>query len=363
MKKAVRYFVSLLFLMVSSAMAQDVQQTYEAAKIALLDGNYKTALEKIDEAKGQIQADPNLDPNLTFSRKLLPALETNARKIAEIAQALEYLYNSSMSELVFMDLPATPESVEQYNKQAQMFSAGIIRQRDSLLNDPDIPAEYREALAKIPVVQDLESQATTVVMQKLSDQVMQLTSVIIDSLVAVDARFKQAEDKIEKILKSETANKAEMDKMTKELAQLSQERLNYLNAISQMLEGEVAPEILPIRKSLAENQVQDAFAHVIESEINRLHEITSIDSVGYKELLRSYDRIKNYNQIFSQNKIGGDQSNLLAQYEQALKTVKVEEPKKLMWTWGIVAGTLVFIAGIIIIFYIIKKKKVTSTTD
>jgi hypothetical protein len=363
MKNTPRCIVSLLFLMISLTIAQDVQPTYEEAKIALLDGDYKTALEKIDAAKAQIQADPKLDPNLTFSSKLLPALETSARKVAEVARALENLYNRSMSNLVFMDLPATLESVEQYNKQAQKFSAGIIRQRDSLLNDPEIPSEYREALLKIPVVQDLESEATTVVMQKLSDKVMQLTSVVIDSLVAVDGRFKKAEERIEKMLKTAAANKTDMDTMTKELAQLSQERLNYLNAISQMLEGEVTPEIVPIRKSLTDNQVQDAFAHVIESEINRLHEITLIDSTGYKELLRSYDRIKNYDQIFSQNKIGGDQSTLLAQYEQALKAIKVEEPKKLMWSWGIIAGIIVVIAGIIIVVPLVRKKRTGSRTD
>ena len=341
----------------SFSMAQDLQSTYEEAKNALLEGDYRTSLIKIADVKNQIQADPKIDPNQTFANKLLPPLEANANRVADIAAQLEALYNTSTAGLMFPDLFPSQEAVDQYNQHAQMFSTDLYSKRDALLNDLELAPEFREALRKIPVVQNIEVLATKTVMQRLSEKVNQVAEVFVDSLKAVDGRYKQAQEKIAVLMQNASANKAEMQRLKKEMEKLSEDRMHYMSAISQMLEGEATSEIMPLRQTLSETQVQDSFSQIIQAEIARLEGITSVDSLGYKELLKSYERIKNYNQIFLQNNISADQSLLLAQYEAALKSVKVVEPSKIKL--GVVAGIVVAIWGlvVIVIIYAMRKRR------
>jgi hypothetical protein len=357
MKRMINYLSCVVFLLSSLSLAQDIQSIYETAKSALLQGDYQTSLSKIAEAKNQIAADPKLDPNKTFTNKLLTDLEQSAQKVAKIAQAMDDLYKTSVSNLNFTDLPPSLESAEQYTQQAQQFSADLIEKRQELINASDLEPQYREALQKLPALSNLEQLASNGVMAKLSEKYNQIASVYIDSLHMVDMRYKEAQQKIELLLQTSSANKEEMQRLQKELTKLSAERLHYMTAISQMLQGETGSEIEPLRKTLTSEQVQDTFANVIQAEIKRLHGITTVDSAEYKNLAASYERIRNYNLIFYQNNISSDQSALLAQYEAAFKAIKVVEPVRINRTLligVILVGIIVFVVTAVIVT---KKQK------
>jgi len=77
MKNAVsKLLVLVTLLWAPLILAQDVQELYDAAKQSVLNGDYQTALNKIGDAKYQIEMDPNLDPNGVFKNKLLPKSKT-----------------------------------------------------------------------------------------------------------------------------------------------------------------------------------------------------------------------------------------------------------------------------------------------
>jgi len=145
-------------------------------KSLLLDGDYKTALEKINEAKAQIEADVKLDPNQTFSMKLLPALETNASKSRAHSASTGGTVQSFHLQAGFLRICLRHLRVcKSITNRRKSSVQGIHQKTDSLLNTqkyhPNIVKHWWESRwYKI-----LISQATTVVMQKLSDRVMQLT--------------------------------------------------------------------------------------------------------------------------------------------------------------------------------------------
>ncbi len=348
MKRAAsKLFVLVALLGAHFALAQDIQSLYDEAKEVLLSGDYQAALDKVSAAKAEIVSDPNLDPNGAFMNKLLPKIENAANSMAGIAKALEELYNSTQTELVFPELAPSMEAVDQYTQQAKKASEQLLAKRDSILSSFELDPEFREALRNAPQVKQIEQLATAGIVDKLSEKFANIAVVLTDSIQSINDRFKVVESRLAKMKSSAAASNAERAKLEKRLVELSQERLNYVNTISEMLVGETTAENQQMRMVLMDQNIDSVFGNVIMSEIKRIQEISKVDSAGYKELLKNYDRIKKYNQIFAKNSVSGDQSALLAKYEEAIKKVKVVEPIRpkpfLYLAIGLVAVGLLFV--------------------
>lgn len=347
-------------LLAQTLMAQDIQDLYDDAKQALLNGNFEIALNKISEAKTQIMIDPNLDPNGAFMNKLLPKVENAANNMAGASKALEELYAAIQASLTFPDLAPSKEAVDQYTQLAKKASSDLMAKRDSILAAYELDPEFREALRNTPGFTQIEQLASVGVMEKLSEKFVKIAVVLTDSLKSIDTRYKTVEAKLEKMKKAATAGKVEHDKLQKQLAELSQERLNYMSTISEMLVGEASAENPQMRMTLMESNVENVFSGVIMSEIKRVKEITEIDSVGYKQLMKNYQRMKNYNAIFAKNNISQDQTVLLAKYEAAIKAVNVEEPGKYKVVLYLAIGVVVLVLLFAFYKFGASKKKPTD---
>jgi len=356
MKNVIRFWIVFFILLLGyNLLAQDIEELYEQAKSALLLGDYRKASTMIADAQQRILLDPNLDPNAAYAKKLLPRLEKTADNMAEIAKALDALYQNIQPSIVFPDLPPSREAVDQYTSQAKSASQQLLTRRDSILASYELDPEFRESIRKIEVYTQVEHLASVGIIQQLSGKFTQIASVLADSLKSVDKRYRDLTAQLEKMKKSATAGKTEREKLQKQLAQLSQERLNYMNTISEMLIGEPKPENEQMRTALIDNNIENVFSGVIRNEIKRVQEITEIDSSGYKELVKQYDRVKNYNRIFSKNNISADQANLLIQYEAAIKGVKVIVPEKFnIWLWVVLPLAVIFL---IVIIYLLTTRK------
>ncbi len=145
------------------------------------------------------------------------------------------------------------------------------------------------------------------------------------SLNDLNQKFAALTAELDKMKKSAVAGRAERLKLEKELAEISEQRLNFMNSISEMLVGEATAENQELRSKFLDNNVENIFAEVIRSETQRLSQITEIDSAGYKEMMKNYQRIANYNRIFLRNNISSDQTQLLAQYEAAVARITVTQ--------------------------------------
>jgi hypothetical protein len=343
MKSANSWLILLLVLLAPVLYAQDVQGLYEQAKEALKSADYQTCLDKVAAAKAEISQDAQLDPNGVFMKRLLPAVETNGQNMAAIMLALEELYENSQDSIAFADLGLAQDAVTKYYEQARDASDELQRKRDEILASRELAPEYRTALQKTPILTKIEKLASTGIMEKLTAKFSQMVGTLTDSLSAVDNRYKMAEARLQKVMKSAAATKKEVEKIKTEMSRLSAERLSYVNTISEMLAGEASAEMEPIRVALSENQVDDVFRGVIESEIRRVKGIAIIDSAGYKDLMKDYERIRNYNRIFAKNNVAPDQAALLASYDAAIKGVKIEVPKRVNWTMIYILGGLVLL--------------------
>jgi hypothetical protein len=351
MKNAVsKLLILVVLLWAQFVLAQDVQELYDAAKQALLNGDYITALTKISDAKAQIEMDPNLDPNGVFKNKLLPKIENAANAMANIASALEELYNSTQTELVFPDVSPFTEVVNQYTQQAKTASEQLLAKRDSILANYELDPEFREALRNNPAFKQIEQLASAGIVEKLSQKFTEFVLVLTDSINAINSRYQTIVANLEKMKKAATANKAERKKLEEQLAALSQERTNYMNAISEILMGETAAKNDQIQMILMDKNLDNVFSSAISSEIQRVEAISEVDSVGYRELLNNYDRMKKYNEIFAKNSVTGDQSALLERYEAAIKNVKVVQPAGRNYLLYLA----IVVAGLILIFVIYK---------
>ncbi len=356
--KTINKLTWLVLLACTGLFAQDVQTLYDQAKEALAAGKYELALNMISEARADIQKDPQLDPNQAFGKRLLPQLEKNARNMAEIAQALLELYKTTDSSVSFADLPPGPEAVREYNSAAKQASNDLAAKRDEILNQHELAPEYRDALRKLPEFTRVEQLGSVGIMDKVSVKYEQMATALLDSLSAVDKRLRAAEDKLAKMLKSAQANKAQVDKMSKEVSQLSQERMNYISSISEMLVGEPSAEQSKLPVVLEGNQVEVAFKNAIQTEMGRLRAyMEPVDSVTYKELVRNYEKIASYNRIFTRNKITADQAALLSQYKMALDAVKVTTPKKTEYNRLLLIGGVLLVIIVIVIVVAAGKKK------
>ncbi len=307
-------------------VAQDIQSLYEEAKESLLSGDYQAALDKVSAAKAEIASDPNLDPNGTYMNRLLPKIESAGNSMAEIAKALEELYSSTQTELVFPELAPTREAVDQYILHAKNASERLLAKRDSIFSRFALAPEYREALRNTFQQRQIEQLATTGIMDKLSEKLAGIVGVLSDSIRAINDRSKWLESRLAQMKKSAASSSADRAKLEQRLAELSQERMSYVNTISEMLAGETTAENQQMRRVLMDQNIGDVFGNVIMSEVKRVQEISVIDSAGYRELMKGYDRLEKYNRIFAKNNVAGDQSALLAQYLAAIKNIKVVEP-------------------------------------
>jgi lipoate synthase len=351
MKNAVNKLLVLVGLLWAQfALAQDVQELYDSAKGALLNGDYITALTKISDAKAQIGMDPKLDPNGVFKNKLLPKIENAANAMANIASALEQLYNTTQIELVFPDVSPSREVVNQYTQQAKNASEQLLAKRDSILASYELDPEFREALRNNPAFKQIEQFASAEIVEKLSQKFAGFVLVLTDSINAINSRYQTLATNLEKMKRSATASKADRKKLEEHLDLLSQERTNYMNAISEILMGETAAKNDQIQMILMDKNLDNVFNSAITSEIQRVEAISEVDSVGYKELLNNYERMKKYNEIFAKNNVTGDLSALLGQYEAAIKNVKVIQPGGHNYFLYLAIAA----AGIILIFAIYK---------
>ncbi|MBN2426620.1 MAG: hypothetical protein JXR46_06055 [Calditrichaceae bacterium] len=362
MKNASKLIVIILFLISLPLYAQDIQEVYEEAKSALLDGNYESAQLKVSMAYAMIDDDQNIDPNGTFKKKLLPKIEQTANDMAVIVKALEELNLQSQEQLTFPDLPASRESVSLYTQLAQNAGSDMLHKRDSILAMHEIDAEYREALRKNQVYKEMDHFISQGIVEKLSEKFVSIAGVLTDSLNQLNENYKSVSANIEKMKKSYASNRVQRQKLEKELERISQERMNYINALSEMLAGETSPENPELRNQLTQNNVEGIFSDVIRSEIEHIQSLSEVDSVTYRELMKNYDRIKKYNQIFLKNNISADQSELLARYEQAIQSVKIQQPSE---TNTVLIVIIIAVALILIVLLLLlikpKDKRVPGT--
>jgi len=329
MKNAIiRWLVLVALLWAPLALAQDVQELYDAARQSLLNGNYQSALNHIAEAKEQIALDSNLDPNGVFKNKLLPKIENTANAMVSIADALEALFSSTQSELVFPDLAPSVEAVSQYTLQAKNASEQLLAKRDSILSSYELEPEFNNALRNITAFKQIEQLASVGIVEQLSEKFNVIARMLTDSIQAINYRYETMAANLEKMKKTAAVNRAERKKLEEQLTSLSQERTNYMNAISEILAGETMTDNERTRMILLDQNLDTAFGNAIETEIKRVEALGEVDSVSYKELLKNYERVKKYNEIFAKNNVTGDQSDRLARYEAAIKNVKVIQPEK-----------------------------------
>ena len=347
---ASKLLILVALLWTQLVLAQDVQELYDAAKQSLLNGDYVTALTKISDAKAQIVMDPRLDPNGVFKNKLLPKIENAANAMANISSALEQLYDTTATELVFPDVSPSTEIVNQFTQEAKTASEQLLAKRDSILASYELDPEFREALRSTPAFRQIEQFVSAGIVEKLSQKFSGFVLVLTDSINAINSRYQTVAANLEKIKKSATASKAERKKLEEQLATLSQERTNYMNAISEILMGETAAKNDQIQMILMDKNLDNVFSSAINSEIQRVQTIGEVDSVEYRELLDNYDRMKKYNEIFAKNNVAGDQSALLARYESVIKNVKVIQPAR----HNYLLYFAIAVAGLILIFVIYK---------
>ncbi len=349
MRHAVSKFVVVVVLFWGAGLwAQDIQELYEAAKEALLNGNYMLALTRISDAQAQIESDPNLDPNGVFRNKLLPKLQQTANTMANIIAALEALHERAQLELTFPDLAPTVEAVGQYTQIARSASEKILAQRDSILASHELDPEFANALQRLPVVRQIEQFASVGIVDRLSTKFSVLAQTLTDSIQSINARFATMAENLEKLKKSAAASRAERKKLEEQLAALSQERNNYMHAISEILTGTPTGEAESSKMIILDQNLDAAFDQALETEIKRVAALSEVDSLGYKELVKNFERMKQYNEIFIKNHVATDKSNLLAQYEAALQRVKVTQPEKTNYAFYIGIALAIIILAFII---------------
>lgn len=357
-----KVLILIVLVWTQFTLAQDVQELYDEAKSALLNGDYQTALVRVSTARAQIESNPNLDPNGAFKDRLLPKIANAANSMANIVQALEALYISSQSALEFPELTPSIESVNAYTRQARDASEQLLTKRDSIIAAFELDSEFQTGVRNSPVFKQIEQFASVGIVDRLSANFTRIFLVLSDSIKSINSKYATLAANVEKMKKTARANKAERQKLEDQLAVLSKERLSYMNAISEILVGEAIPENQEIRMVLTEQNLDTVFSNVILSEIQRIETVGPVDSVAFKEMLSNYERIKNYNQIFARNAITADQSDLLARYEAAIRNVQVVQPSVSKY---ILYGAFAVFA-VIIIFALVKvigARKKTTPTD
>jgi archaellum component FlaC len=361
MKNAIKILCIGLIFFNLSLFAQDLQEVYAEAKSSLLEGNVEKALLQISVAHAMIDEDPNIDPNGNFKNKLLPKLEDTANNMNAAIKALEELNFNSQQQMSVDSLDSSVEGVNMYTQLAKSVSNSAIEKRDSILALYDLDAQYAEALRKSPAYQQMDQFVSQGIMDTLSQKFIVIASDFTNHLNRLNENFKKVSDELNKMKKSASANRSEINKLEKELEEVSQERLNYMNAISEMLKGEGVSENAELNAQFLENNVEGIFTEMVQTEIERIKGLTEVDSATYKDLMKNYNLIKEYNSIFIKHNISTDQSELLAQYERAIKNLKVIQEEK--FNPYLIGG---IIGGIVIIFllvYLLSRSKGTTKPE
>ncbi len=360
---ASRLIFLIAFYWGTMVFAQDIQELYESAKDALLKGNYMLALTRISDAQAQIEMDPNLDPNQMYRNRLLPQLQKDANTMAAIIRSLEGLYDRAQVELIFPDLPPSIEAIDQYTQIARTMSEKIIAHRDSIVSAYDLAPEFINALRSLPAFKQIEQFSSIGIMNRLSNKFSIMAGVLTDSIQSINARYSALAENLEKLKKSAAASRAERKKLEQQLAALSKERDNYMHAISEILLGQPAAANESQRMILLDQNLDAAFSTAIETEIKRVEAMAEVDSLGHQELLKNLERMKQYNQIFTNNNVATDQSPLLARYEAAIQRVKVAQPEKANYLFYIGIAIAVIILAFIIYRLVGSLRKSTTTQD
>jgi archaellum component FlaC len=361
MKNAIKILCIGLIFFNLSLFAQDLQEVYAEAKSALLEGNVEKALLQISVAHAMIDEDPNIDPNGNFKNKLLPKLEDTANNMNAAIKALEELNFSSQQQMSVDSLDSSLEGVSTFTQLAKSVSNSAIEKRDSILALYDLDAQYAEALRKSPAYQQMDQFVTQGIMDTLSGKFIVFAGDFTENLNRLNENFKKVSDELNKMKKSASANRSEIKKLEKELEEVSQERLNYMNAISEMLKGEGVSENAELNAQFLENNVEGIFTEMVQTEIERIKGLTEVDSATYKDLMKNYNLIKEYNSIFIKHNISTDQSELLAQYERAIRNLNVVAEEK--YNPYLIGG---IIGGIVIIFllvYLLSRSKGTAKPE
>lgn len=324
-----KIWLALALVAAPFVSAQDIQEMVDQARQALLAADYRTAMNLAADAETMIQNDPKLDPNLVFTNRLLPKIEKSAASMAAVIKLLEELDRSDGAKLEFPDMPPTKDAVIRYSQLAREAAEKLMNQRESImLADIELEPEYREALRLTPQFKRIDELVTTEIIEKLTEKFQVMVGVLTDSIKSITAQVQKTEKSLANMKQSADASKAQQEKLEQQLAELSQERLKYMTTISEMLMGETTAENEQVRMVLLEENLDSVFSNVIQSEIDRIKQISEIDSTGYKELVSNYERIKKYNQIFAKNLVTHDQWALMANYESALRNVRVAEPPR-----------------------------------
>ena len=363
---ASKLFLLAALIWTQSVVAQDIQEIYDAAKGSLRKGDFIAALTKISDAKARIAADPKLDPNGVFNNRLLPRLEHAAIVTANFATAMEQLYQATQTELAFDDVPLTADAVNQYAQQTRQVSEQLLAKRDSILSSIPLDPEFRDALRNTPAFRQIEQLAVAGIIEKLATKFSGFVSLLTDSINAVNSRYQSLAANLEKMKKEARASKAERKKLEDQLAALSQERSNYMNAISEILMREATATDDQVQMVLMDKNLDNVFAGAITSEIERVEAIGETDSAGYRALLNNYEQMKKYNEIFAKNNVTGDQSALLARYEAAIKNIKLTQPAKrnyLLYLGIAVAVLILIFAAYKIVVSLRKTKAIKMPPD
>ena len=353
-----KYIFALLVLFSVSLYAQDAQQIYDEAKSELLQGNYESALLKITIGYALIEEDPNLDPNGNFTKQLFPKLENTANQMSSIVEALDEINRQSHIRFSSVDDSAGMGNINIYAELARDISSTIIAGRDSILSQYELDPEYLVGLQKNPVYKYMDSYVTQGIMDSLSQKYIAIGETLTGRLNLLNDNFKKLSAELSKLKKSASAGRAEKQKLENELEKISQERMNYLNTISEMLVGQASPENPQLQSQFLDNNVEGIFTELIRTEIDRIQGLSEVDSATYRELMFNYERISSYNAIFMKNNISSDQSELVDQYERAIKRISVIETQRFnpVIIGSIVAGILL----ILILVFILSRSKGSS---
>ncbi|MEJ2055858.1 MAG: hypothetical protein P8X42_18240, partial [Calditrichaceae bacterium] len=218
----------------------------------------------------------------------------------------------------------------------------------------ELDSQYREALRKNSVFQQTDQFITQGIMDSLSQKFTVIADEMTDSLNQLNAKFNRISANLDKMKKSASANRADRQKLEEELQKISQERINYMNAISEMLAGETSVENPQLNEQILGDNVEGIFTEMIRSEIKRIEGLTEVDSATYKDLMKNYNLIENYNRIFLKNNISSDQSQLLGEYERAVRNIKVIQEKQYD---PFLIGGIVAVLLVIIMIYLIRRPK------
>ncbi len=345
----------LLFLLTAVLAAQDVQELYDEAREALLAADPAAAERKVDLAMKLLEEDPRLDPNGLFRKKLLPKIKSDAAAMAAALQVFDELTREEQASLAFPDLPPTAAAVGKYAETAKEASERALRRRDQLVEAANLSPEYREALRRSAACRRLEAWAGEGVIDALAEKIGALADALIDSLRAADRRYAELQKQLARLKSSTASSRGEIEKLRKQVDELSAERLKYIDTLAQMLQADLPADVKPVKIAMAERNVGSVFRGVVQSEIKRVRETKEIDAASYRQMQEGYERLVRYHKVFVENGLSADQTALLKEYKSALDRMHVVKHRK--WDSKMYLTVMISVALVVIVGLLIRQKK------